>query len=83
MTHNPPIDITVNCMVKMKNLIGLKDGLGPCLDDVNIEQHLPFCGELNYQICHLYNHLEAIKANAGMGVLLSWRPIIAETTSPV
>jgi hypothetical protein len=37
MTHNLRIVITVMLMVKMKNLFRLKDGLGPCLEDVNIE----------------------------------------------
>jgi hypothetical protein len=37
MTHNPQFVITVKLMVKTKNLFRLKDGLGPCLEDVNIQ----------------------------------------------
>jgi hypothetical protein len=40
------IVMTDKLMVKMKNLFWLKDGQGPCLDDVSIEQHLPLCDEL-------------------------------------
>ncbi len=36
MTHNPRIVITVKLMDKVKNLFRRKDGLGPCLEDVNI-----------------------------------------------
>ncbi len=37
MTHNSGIVITVKLMDKVKNLFWRKDGLGPCLEDVNIE----------------------------------------------
>ncbi len=75
--------ITVKLMVRMKNLVRLKDGQGPCLDNVSVEQHLHFYGELQYQIRYLYSGLEAIKASEEWGVPLSWCHIIAETTSPV
>jgi hypothetical protein len=34
MTHNTQIVITIKLMVKMKNLFRLKDGMGPCLEDL-------------------------------------------------
>jgi len=55
MTHNLPFVITVKLMVKIKNLFRLKGGQGLYLDDVNIKQHLPLHGELQYQIRHLYS----------------------------
>ncbi len=70
-------------MVKMKNLFRLKDGQGPCLDNVSVEQHLHFHGELQYQIRYLYSGLEAIKASEECVVPLSRCHIIAETTFPL
>ena len=42
MTHNTRIVITVKLMVKMKNIFRLKDGQGPCLDNVSVEHILHF-----------------------------------------
>jgi hypothetical protein len=34
--ENSRIAIAVKLMVKMKNLLRLKDGIGPCLEDANV-----------------------------------------------
>jgi hypothetical protein len=70
-------------MVKLKNLFRLKDGLGPCLEDANISQHLPLHGGFSVKYAIYIVELEAIKASAGRGVLLSRRHNIAEATPPV
>jgi hypothetical protein len=36
----------VKLMVKLKNLFRLKDGLGKCLEDANITEHLPLHGKI-------------------------------------
>jgi hypothetical protein len=43
---NLRIAIAVKLMVKMKNLFRLKDGLGLCLEDANVKQHLPLHSKL-------------------------------------
>jgi hypothetical protein len=67
MTHNPQIIITVKLMVKMKKLFWVKDFLGPCLEDVHIEYHLPLCGKTLYQIHHLYSASGGYKSKRRKG----------------
>jgi hypothetical protein len=70
-------------MVKSKNLLRLKDGLGPCLVDANITQHLPLHSEFLQKIRHLYSGSEPIKVSVGEAVCLSLLQNISEATSPV
>jgi hypothetical protein len=83
LTSNLQIAIAVNIMVKLKNLFRQKDGLGPCLEEANITQHLPLNGELQHQICHLYSGAGGYKIEWGEGVKLSQLQKIREATSPV
>jgi hypothetical protein len=43
--QNPRIVIAIKLMVKSKNLFMPEDGLGTCLEDANITQHLSLHGE--------------------------------------
>jgi hypothetical protein len=43
--QNPRIIIALKVMVKLKNLFGPIDGLGPCLEDAKITEHLPLHAE--------------------------------------
>ncbi len=52
---------------KTHGLFRLKDGLGPCLKEANITQHLPLHGEFQGQMRHLYSGAGGYKSERGEG----------------
>ncbi len=70
-------------LVQPKNLLRLKDSLGPCLVDTNTTQNLFHLGELLQALHHLFSGSEPIKGEAEKGLPLSRLKNIADVTSLV